>query len=194
MRDRLPVVIAAVVALVPTAGCMSYRPVPPLDDAERAELATLAPRMAATRVRIVAAPDDDLHGADDVADALHIVGVSTSATDAAITVVVSGPLRGECGSIVNVLSLGLIPDKARGRTEYRWRLLAADGRETATTLQMESPAWVGWLVGPVALLPGWKLSATWKKDEQEQEERSPARRDRLALTVARSINVFVHPK
>jgi hypothetical protein len=205
MDDRLvmcgkgPILVAAFSA----AGCMSYKPVPPLDDAERTEAASLAPRLATERVRVVgvergACPSNweggrwaaDRAENDDVVDfraAAVLAGGAQDDASPTIVIEVRPPWRSFGEPMLNVLTLGFVPDVSTDRCQYEWRLLAGDGRTVDADVAMESPSWTGWLVGPIALLPGWRLSATWKKDEQEHELHSDARRERLALALARSV-------
>jgi hypothetical protein len=202
MRGLDAFVVVASAALV-GPGCMSYRPVPPLDDDERAELESLAPRLASERVRLVAAergrtPAEWSDGnmaserasGDDVDDfraAVALAGAVEVDTSPTVVVEVRPPWRTFGEPLINVLTLGFVPDVSSDRFEYQWRLVAEDGRDTAGELDTESPSWTGWLVGPIALLPGWRLSATWKKDEQRNEVHSDARRSRIALALAKSV-------
>ncbi len=148
--------------------------------------------MARERVRVVAAPAVAAHtdaagGTGEFSAAIRLAGATLDERTPSLTIEVQPPSHSLDEPMLLVLTLGLLPHRSRGWRRYEWRLVAVDGRQISGDAEMTSPSWVGWLVGPIALLPGWKLSATWDKVSREQERHSTARRERLALELARSI-------
>jgi len=63
-------------------------------------------------------------------------------------------------SFIAVLTLGLVPDPSCYRSGYRLTLTggALPGGEVSVDNQSQPTTLVGWLVGPVTLLPGWSSS------------------------------------
>lgn len=178
---------AATVAVAVSSGCVSYKPVPPLDDPERTELAALSPRLATERIRVVAAHERAAEDTDDMAAAVRLAGATVDEITPSLTVEMQQAWVSLEEPVLGVLTLGVVPCPGAGRRRYQWRLVAEDGRQIAGDVSVASPHWMGWLVGPMALLPGWELTATWDKETQEREEHSDARRERLALGLARSV-------
>lgn len=178
--------VAVVLALC-SAGCMVYRPVPPLDDAERSELATASSRVAVERVRVVSASAPAKEDVENFTAAVRLAGATIDERTPTVTIDVLDAWNSLDEPLLGFLTLGLFPEHGRGTRQYNWRLVDEGGRELVGDATMSSPHWVGWLVGPLALLPGWRLSATWDKGSQATEAHSDARRARLALEIGRSI-------
>ena len=188
-RASLPLAALAVVtAALTSAGCMSYKPVQPLDELERSELASFAPLMAGERVRVISMNEHALDDLGDFLAALELAGATLDDVTPTLTINTYEPWHSLDEPMLLVLSLGFLPHFGPGRRTYRWRLLADAGHQIESQTTLASPHWIGWLVGPIALLPSWKLSATWDPDDDQKRERhSDARRARLALALARCV-------
>jgi hypothetical protein len=188
MLGRLSTV-AAVLAL---AGCGGFKPVPPLDSAERDELRRLCARFDDTTVRVRAVYAGHSISADDYLKALSEAGLRALAYDAVD--VSTGPVA----TIEDVsdttrqdgfwtyLTLGIVPTYATSLHAHVVRATDSDGRQGTSECEERESLGLGWLGVPFALLPGWTSpgsSVFWGPRIYLQERPG----DRLALCVARAL-------
>lgn len=188
---RFAAAASAVAALA--AGCASYRPPTPLDDAERAELAATVEGLRAARVRVVVPPGD--YGRNEVVDALDAVGFTAyrrvaapSAADVELRA--SRRFDGDRMTVLDVwlpiLTLGLWPFEIDHRFAYDLRFARADGATADASHRTEEPFMFGWLAIPKSWRDDWRWSVG--RDESADEA---AERERLGLAVVRRIGEMV---
>jgi hypothetical protein len=190
---RSAVLASAAAALLGLAGCNTYRAVPPLDDGERAELAALGSRLGGFRVNVVPATPAAVDDANDVMEVLRHAGADVGATDAAVSVFVGSarilePIaEGEGEALFFLLTLGLWPQTWSHTVEWRFKIVATDGRSESFTAATTRPGFCSWVAGPYALFSGWRFGGPGCRAGSDSDAERARRRARAVLALARHL-------
>ena len=175
--------------LVPLAACGSYRPVAALDADERAELQTLAAELQGRTFWI----DQDLSLHGELPHRLTALGL-TNSPDADFRIRVQ---RWDSGGwwnsthdgrfAVTVFTAAIVPVIYTDAAGWRIRVARTSDRDALTVDADEVRRdWRGWLMLPVAILPGWHHYNIFSiPDEDDVAHADGDRLDRAALSVLR---------